>query len=674
MRTLNLSGFKPSDSLSISVSQNALTAGPVSIPAWGGGGTGGSITINVHRSSLHVAPSSVRFSVDLSASSFDTPGPTGDETYDARLHDLIYLWDFDDPGTWTAPVQNLAAHKNRNAGKGPIEANMYRTPGTYNPSVLVIEPSTGKTATASVSVEVTDPEVVFAGSKTICINPVGDSDFTGAPAGAVQINVDLLNEAHTAWKDQLSTTEVKRWLFKGGVTHATNLWLGWREEAGAYFGSYGSGRAILRTERRTTITNVNIDNQCFVSNWAIKVDCQYWFVNLEGAGNFDPTTGIPNNASGYDQTFIQYRDTGYITMSNCYLHNYMNTCVYAGGFTSSYVTGYASGIQVLHADDCVIENTAGAGYTTFQAFGAAYPGTWWVFTGTRISLHPETWDSDTIRSAMRINDAMQEIVKGCDIFYVDSQQQAVKFAETVKGHGAIVNCHSNAMEGHLHVIRFNGNWTQTHTGGTNELNAIVDGNIFCGTHSSGQLISVHGTGVTIRNNLFYVPDQQYQVYRFSAAVIATIVYGTPAAHVLAAPVKVYNNTLRNDRTAANNGNEIYGPPVFLIDDSAGAYPVFSENNVVHMPYTLTPQVSFAPVSDAVLFIPRSTGWINAYGLNGEAVPTSHPEAAPLTSVKDTRPLTGSVALGSALSGNVSYMDILGTTRTAPADKGAWEVA
>ena len=66
MKTLNLSGFKPADSLSISVSQNALTAGPVNVPAWGGGGPGGDISINVHRSKLHVAPSSVRFSVDLS--------------------------------------------------------------------------------------------------------------------------------------------------------------------------------------------------------------------------------------------------------------------------------------------------------------------------------------------------------------------------------------------------------------------------------------------------------------------------------------------------------------------------------------------------------------------------------------------------------------------------------
>ncbi|MCA9368635.1 hypothetical protein KC887_10550, partial [Candidatus Kaiserbacteria bacterium] len=185
----------------------------------GGGGTGGTITINVHRNTLHVAPSSVRFSVDLSLSNFDTAGPTGDATYDARLHDLIYLWDFDDPGTWTAPVQNLAAHKNRNAGKGPIEANMYRTPGTYNPSVLVIEPSSGKTATASVSVVVTDPDEVFAGNKTICINPVGDNDFSGAPVGALTYEVAQFQDGEgTVWRNHAEEGVIKRFLFKGGAT------------------------------------------------------------------------------------------------------------------------------------------------------------------------------------------------------------------------------------------------------------------------------------------------------------------------------------------------------------------------------------------------------------------------------------------------------------------------
>ena len=236
MRTLNLSGFNTGDNLTLSVSQGALTAGPINVPSWGGAVPSGNITIQTHRSHMQVTPDSVRFWVDLSGSDFDTAGPGPGEVYDARLHDLIYLWDFDDPGTWTAPVQNLAAHKNRNAGKGPIEANMYRTPGTYNPSVLVIEPSSGKTATASVSVVVTDPDVVFAGNKTICINPVGDNDFAGAPTGSLHYQVAQFGKSIPAWSDNFSTTEVRRFLFKGGETHVVNMLLGTEAAAGAWFG------------------------------------------------------------------------------------------------------------------------------------------------------------------------------------------------------------------------------------------------------------------------------------------------------------------------------------------------------------------------------------------------------------------------------------------------------
>ena len=676
MRTLNLSGFKLADSLTLSVSQNALTAGPVNVPAWGGGGAGGTITINVHRSALHVAPSSVRFSVDLSMSNFDTPGPIGGATYDARLHDLIYLWDFDDPGTWSAPVQNLAEHKNRNAGKGPIEANMYRTPGIHSPSVLVIEPSSGKTATASVNVTVTDPDVVFAGTKTICINPAGDGDFAGAPAGAVHAQVDLLNTTHTAWTGHLSTSEARRWLFKGGETHSVNINLGVYAEAGAYFGSYGTGKAKLQTERRATPNDVNVDNQCFSSNWATKKDTQYWFVDLEGAGNYNPEGAYPAWA-GMDQTFVRFKDIGYITISDCYFHNFTSAAVYLSSPASSYITGYASGTQVLHMDNSIIENSGGGSYVTFQALGSAQENAWWVVSGSRINMHPGTWDQDIIRGTMRINDSMRQIVKGCDIFCTESTQPGIKFAETPLAHGVIANCHSNVVESQLVGITVNNNSGQSLTKNIMQINAIIDGNVICAGHSSQNGVKSFATGITVRNNLFYVPDGAFNTLggiRFSSMVKFKGTGSGIPAEILSAPSKIYNNTLRNDRTAANNGGEPYGPPVEL---DLGEYvpsdpPITLNNNIIHQPFTLTPQVTFAPLSSTAVFTPRSTGWVNGRGTGGEPLGTAHPEYAPLTSVKDTRPLPGSSALGAALSGNVSYMDILMQERPEPPSKGAWE--
>ena len=673
MRTLGIIGPKAGDSFLVSVSQGALTAGPYSVGSWGGGGAGGTIAINVHRASVYVAPSSVRFSVDLSASNFDTLA--GDNpNYDARLHDLIYLWDFDDPGTWTAPVQNLAAHKNRNAGKGPIEANMYRTPGTYNPSVLVIEPSTGKTATASVEVVVTDPDIEFAGTKTICINPVGDDDFTGAPVGALTYEVAQFQDGEgTVWRNHVEAGVVKRFLFKGGATHVVTLGLGASAEGGTYFGSYGAGRAILRTDRKTTIGNVHFDNHVFYSRASFKVGLPYWFVNLEAAGNFDPSTTMIVSASGYDQSFIRMLDSAQVTVSDCYAHNMMNTAIAVNPpFKVDNVQVWGVGVQTAHIDNTIIQNCGGAQYQVYQAFAGDFENTWFVVSGTRIEMHPDTLDADIIRGTLRMNDARNQIVKGCDIFCTEYTQSGIKFFNTMLGQGGIGNCYGNAVEAALCIIQYNGNFTLGTTGGAQAHNLVIDGNILVVGHSSQAHLISYGTGVTFRNNLCYVPDQQRAHWTYGGLVRVndTDAYPGDDPTVFDVPIKVYNNTLRNDRTWQNNGSE---DPVEVVTSQYSQVdpPIFVHNNVMHSPYAAVPQTAFAPVSDTVLFAPRSTGWVNARGEGGEPVPTAHPEYAPLTSVKDTKPLPGSAALGAALTGNVSYMDILGTTRTAPADKGAW---
>ena len=105
--------------------------------------------------------------------------------------------------------------------------------------------------------------------------------------------------------------------------------------------------------------------------------------------------------------------------------------------------------------------------------------------------------------------------------------------------------------------------------------------------------------------------------------------------------------------------------------------VTETNNVMHFPnYSGAPGgavTTYAPLSANALFQARNVGWVRPgddpftdppYALN-----TAY--ATPANSAIDCKPLPGSAALGAALTGDVSYMDILGTTRSAPADKGAW---
>jgi hypothetical protein len=165
---------------------------------------------------------------------FDATGTTAPGLTGHPFHELVYEWDFDDPGagTWTYGVKNTS----KNYAHGPIAGHVYETAGTYNP-VLTVRTADG------VYVETVDldPIVVVAadtlwsGTNTVCINKIGDADFTGKPTGAAEANYDTVAAALAA-----ITEAGKRLLFKRGST--------WTETASntisgdtVYLGAYGSG-------------------------------------------------------------------------------------------------------------------------------------------------------------------------------------------------------------------------------------------------------------------------------------------------------------------------------------------------------------------------------------------------------------------------------------------------
>ena len=82
----------------------------------------------------------------------------------------------------------------RTSTMGPITGFVYETPGTYTATLTVRAPN-GLEATETVEITVQDPDVVFAGTDTICISNTGD--FSGAPAGALLITETDLDAALT---------------------------------------------------------------------------------------------------------------------------------------------------------------------------------------------------------------------------------------------------------------------------------------------------------------------------------------------------------------------------------------------------------------------------------------------------------------------------------------------
>ncbi len=132
--------------------------------------TGGSAISLVTNRNNGVAPLSVFFDASGTTST-DPQAPN-------EFRDLTYHWDFSDPG-----ARHLSS-------SGPLAAHVFENPGSYSVQLTVTEPG-GNVSTQSRTIVVDDPDVVFAGSNTICFS--NTNSFVGAPAGAQLVTTSSFN-------------------------------------------------------------------------------------------------------------------------------------------------------------------------------------------------------------------------------------------------------------------------------------------------------------------------------------------------------------------------------------------------------------------------------------------------------------------------------------------------
>lgn len=125
-----------------------------------------------------VAPLSVHFKADYKPSSSTERG----------FHNYDYTWNFGDTssGNWGT------TGKSKNAAKGPVAAHVYETPGIYT-ATLTVRNATGVIKTNTFAITVSDPDVIYSGTKTTCISDTAHSDFSGCPTGAARVTTDDLS-------------------------------------------------------------------------------------------------------------------------------------------------------------------------------------------------------------------------------------------------------------------------------------------------------------------------------------------------------------------------------------------------------------------------------------------------------------------------------------------------
>jgi len=214
------------------------------------GGVGAAATVLPSRTT-GVAPLYVNFATDY-------VGTLGDRAF----HDYAFSWSFGDPGSGSWGTNG----KPKNAAQGPVAAHVFETPGTYTVA-LSVRDAHGAVASGQAQIVVSDPEVVYAGTKTTCVSTSGT--FDGAPAGARQVTTTDLRTI-TSY-----ATAGSRILLRRGDSWTTSGGLDWPENGGPVtLGAFGPGTnpdslGIFANAPRITVTSGGFMTMDFKQDWRI---------------------------------------------------------------------------------------------------------------------------------------------------------------------------------------------------------------------------------------------------------------------------------------------------------------------------------------------------------------------------------------------------------------------
>lgn len=630
---------------------------------------GGTITIDiVARSTTEIAPESILFGVDLSAASFDTAGPTGSEVYDARQHDLQYYWTFSDTGTWSNLTNALTEWKNRNTARAPFPTHLFRADGTYEVAVTVVEPSSGKSASATLNVTVGDPDTYYSGTDTICVNNVGDSDFTGKPTGAAEINVDELLKL----SDGTTTTEwanreggnPKRWLFKRGGDWEVSLRLDADDTRHITFGAYGTGAdPILRTPATPAATEEDMFHASSHYGGAGQTP-ELRFQGIDFKSTHDPTTIKMDEA---DPNFVGTRwlfwnEAIYIAAVDCNMDGF-------GGSTMGIQdSGSSTSDRRVHLDGCNVTNAGG--FYPFIVSCENNATSTFSLTGCTMINPPDAF-ADQSSTTIRFNSANYLYVKGLEVFTTDSQGCFSVFKTSTQDgyNGFIEGYYGEGGDGQMDIATNLNSTTQR----PHVHNLIVDGACLVGTWGTGRPIYALCTGMTIRNVLCYEPDSTSYIERPRCFIelehnTTSPWTGPLPSYVTDAPINLHNNTwvLFRDLTTVR-------PFISTAKPYSDFTAVTQENNVIEQENnSSTTETTWSPLTDALLFTTYAGG-------RRDVTSGTYDTNYATTNVLDSKPDTGSAALNAATTGLRAWYDFTHAERldgndAGTIDKGAWQVS
>ncbi|WOI54941.1 SGNH/GDSL hydrolase family protein [Palleronia sp. LCG004] len=577
--------------------------GIMRVADWDAESANASVEVTTWRSDMQVGPEGFYFKV-TGYNGFDTPAPAEGETWDRRYHEFIFLWDFDDPGSRFTRPDNIMEHmRNANIGYGPQVGHTYTKPGTYRPSVIVYEPSTGKLAKHTLGpFTVKDPDILFAGAQTNYVHP--DGDYSAAPTGAGTFTsiYDALKKARNGQPFRVMLAlGVEHYMpgehrFENGVgTYLRNV----------YVCAAPGGRAKVTTDKRSGELFYMIDKSPR-EDPGHGLDMTFVGVDIIGSWQSWSETGGRARAFTFSRGGEPDRKAQYFLLHDIFISGFDAGILYLGNSHQD---------NEDHHITSILSNTLITNWGDYAVFSGTNR---MAFLGTQLTQHRDAMSGGWKNGAhnqhgcMRINGVDHAVMDGCDFFTYNgwweninpyhTQQPVLRwnFMGHDDVHDMALNMQRSVCEGGETILAFQ----HMNTGKSVRNNNVrIDGVVFLASHMTSVPIKIAFGGVTTRRSMFVFPTTpRINFHLFEPKSAGAFINSGLVTGDEIDPIVWEHNTLVNRMLAAEiNANEWKPEGVrFLRPDEVNVPladgTIIERGNIVHQPNLAQPDIGFGPMS------------------------------------------------------------------------------
>ncbi|MDE2418777.1 MAG: PKD domain-containing protein [Burkholderiales bacterium] len=238
---------------------------------------------------------------------FDASGTTAPAATTKPFHELDYRWSFGDAAgspvsgtTWQ--YGSRANVSSRNAALGPLASHVFEVPGTYAVSLTVTD-GTNTVSNNCTQIVVQDPEVVYAGTKTVCFSAA--ANFANCPNGAARVQTSNFANAINTY-----AATGKRLLFSRGEVFSAASAAQILVNGPGTIGAYGVSNAAKPVFKRLssqydTIFSLGQNSPTVIGDWRIMdIDLdgqnivEAYNVGIDAAGQFNQLLALRLNIHG----------------------------------------------------------------------------------------------------------------------------------------------------------------------------------------------------------------------------------------------------------------------------------------------------------------------------------------------------------------------------------------